>query len=51
MIKNFSREREMYLIIDLHGHSRKMNTFFYGCSYKEDPIITRIFPYTMSKMS
>ncbi|KAL4471141.1 hypothetical protein ABPG72_019083 [Tetrahymena utriculariae] len=51
MIKTFGRERELELIIDLHGHSRKMNTFFYGCSYKEDPVLTRIFPYMMSKMT
>ncbi|KAL4428971.1 hypothetical protein ABPG74_011167 [Tetrahymena malaccensis] len=51
MIKTFGREREIKLIIDLHGHSRKMNTFFYGCSYKEDPVLTRIFPYMMSKMT
>ncbi|EAS05471.2 zinc carboxypeptidase family protein (macronuclear) [Tetrahymena thermophila SB210] len=51
MIKTFGREREIKLIIDLHGHSRKMNTFFYGCSYKEDPVLTRIYPYMMSKMT
>lgn len=22
------------LYVDLHGHSRKKNAFFYGCSYK-----------------
>ena len=51
MIKSFSKEREIFLIIDLHGHSRKMNSFFYGCNYKEDAILTRFFPYLMSKNS
>lgn len=48
IIKKFFNEREIKLIVDLHGHSRKMNSFFYGCSYKEDPVVTRIYPYLMS---
>ena len=27
-------ERKVLLYCDLHGHSRKKNAFFYGCSYK-----------------
>lgn len=27
-------ERRVLLYCDLHGHSRKENGFFYGCSYK-----------------
>lgn len=27
-------ERKVILYCDLHGHSRKQNAFFYGCSYK-----------------
>lgn len=27
-------ERRVLLYCDLHGHSRKQNAFFYGCSYK-----------------
>ena len=26
-----------------------MNTFFYGCSYREDPTKAKIFPFMMSK--
>ena len=33
-IKSFlteiSKEREIRFILDLHGHSRKLNSFFYG---------------------
>jgi murein tripeptide amidase MpaA len=34
MSRSFSKERELLLYCDLHGHSRKMNAFFYGCSLK-----------------
>lgn len=51
MIKKFAREREIRLIMDLHGHSRKLHAFFYGCSYKEDPIAARVFPYMISKLN
>jgi len=27
----------------------RMNTFFYGCSYREDPVKAKIFPFMMSK--
>ena len=27
-------ERKVVLYCDFHGHSRKQNAFFYGCSYK-----------------
>lgn len=27
-------ERRVILYCDMHGHSRKKNVFFYGCSYK-----------------
>ncbi|EAS07091.3 zinc carboxypeptidase family protein (macronuclear) [Tetrahymena thermophila SB210] len=51
MIKKLHSERETKLILDLHGHSRKMEAFFYGCSYREDPLKTRIFPYLLSKIN
>ncbi|KAL4483318.1 hypothetical protein ABPG72_007960 [Tetrahymena utriculariae] len=51
MIKKLHTERETKLILDLHGHSRKMEAFFYGCSYREDPLKTRIFPYLLSKIN
>eukprot|EP00948_MAST-09A_sp_MAST-9A-sp1_P003717 g3717.t1 len=32
MMKRFANDREVILYTDLHGHSRKMNIFMYGCS-------------------
>jgi hypothetical protein len=29
-IQEISREREIRFILDLHGHSKKLNSFFYG---------------------
>ncbi|KAI8469674.1 MAG: hypothetical protein J3K34DRAFT_368919 [Monoraphidium minutum] len=31
MAREFSREREVVLLCDLHGHSRKLGVFAYGC--------------------
>jgi murein tripeptide amidase MpaA len=31
-VKAFSKERELALYVDLHGHSRKKNIFMYGNS-------------------
>jgi len=34
LIRHMHAERKVVLYTDLHGHSRKQNAFFYGCSYK-----------------
>jgi len=34
IIRNMHSERKVVLYCDLHGHSRKQNAFFYGCSFK-----------------
>ena len=34
MIKFLNWERKITLYCDMHGHSRKQNAFFYGCTYK-----------------
>ena len=34
LIRHMHAERKVVLFCDLHGHSRKQNAFFYGCSYK-----------------
>lgn len=44
-------ERETKLVIDLHGHSRKLGAFFYGCNYRDEPLKTRIFPFLLSKLN
>jgi hypothetical protein len=30
-IINLSKDKNINLILDLHGHSKKKNIFFYGC--------------------
>lgn len=32
LINQFKEDRSIEFYIDLHGHSRKMNSFVYGCS-------------------
>ena len=51
LIKSFSKERKLELICDLHGHSRRMNTFMYGCNIENDPAATRTFPLIISKLT
>lgn len=34
LIRHMHGERKVALFSDLHGHSRKHNAFFYGCSFK-----------------
>ena len=50
MIKAFSKEREIALFCDLHGHSRRKNIFMYGNNYQEKPDATRVFPFILSKL-
>ena len=50
-IKKFSREKDVRFIIDLHGHSKNFNAFFYGCNNVEDQIPSRVFPYLLSKIN
>ncbi|KAL4487062.1 hypothetical protein ABPG72_001514 [Tetrahymena utriculariae] len=44
LISSISREYKIRYIIDLHGHSKKMNAFFYGNPNDEDAEESRIFP-------
>jgi cytosolic carboxypeptidase protein 2/3 len=32
LLKQMSEDRELFLFVDLHGHSRKKNLFMYGNS-------------------
>ena len=50
LAKNFSKERELALYCDFHGHSRRKDIFMYGNNYPERPDRTRMFPYIISKM-
>ena len=51
MIKKFAKERKLELICDLHGHSRRMDIFMYGCNIQDNPAATRAFPLLLSKLS
>ena len=50
VMRVFSKERELMLYCDLHGHSRRKNIFMYGNTLKDTPHATRVFPYIMSKL-
>ena len=50
MIKLFSRERNLDLIVDLHGHSRRRNVFMYGCPVPNAPQSSRLFPFILGKL-
>ena len=51
LMKSFAKERKMHLVCDLHGHSRRMNVFMYGCNVPDSPERTREFPLVLSKLS
>ncbi len=40
------------MFIDMHGHSRKKNVFFYGCTYNSETVNTRSqeFPMLMENI-
>lgn len=50
MVKAFSKEREVALYCDFHGHSRRKNIFMYGNNYSDKPDATRLYPYILSKI-
>ena len=51
LIKTFCKERQVDLICDFHGHSKKKNIFMYGCNIPESPEVTRCIPFIISKSS
>lgn len=49
MVRQEKAYRDVLLYVDLHGHSRKMNVFMYGCDDKKKPRpMSRIFPKLLS---
>jgi hypothetical protein len=53
MILKENKEKKIIMYIDMHGHSRKKNVFFYGCSRfsnEDHPSKPKSFPYLMSKI-
>ena len=51
LMKTVMSEREIVLVCDLHGHSRSMGLFAYGCTNFSFPEETRVFPLIMSRVS
>ena len=50
-IAQLSKGREIAFMLDLHGHSRKMFSFFYGNPNPASPIDARLFPLISSKLN
>eukprot|EP00762_Andalucia_godoyi_P005871 ANDGO_06994.mRNA.1 Cytosolic carboxypeptidase NnaD len=54
LIAQFQTEREVVMYCDLHGHSRKLNTFIYGCDNDPNSSIhfhERVFPRILADVS
>ncbi|KAL4449715.1 hypothetical protein ABPG74_008088 [Tetrahymena malaccensis] len=43
-IIKYCTERKCRFLCDFHGHSKKMNSFFYGNPYEEDPYLPKLIP-------
>lgn len=50
MISEFNKKHEIAMVIDIHGHSRKMDVFAYGCHDKTAPYACRELPFILSKL-
>jgi hypothetical protein len=50
LIKSCNRDKKVIMYLDLHGHSRKKNVFFYGCS-EGGNVKPMEFPFLMEKLS
>ena len=56
LIKSISNRREVLMFCDLHGHSKKMNSFIYGCNIAANGGFTswtkvRLLPRVIAKRS
>jgi len=45
-----AERKQIKMVLDLHGHTQKRKTFFYGCTDKVFPHKPRLFPYLASKL-
>lgn len=50
LLMQFSKERDLVVFCDFHGHSRRKSIFMYGCLSSDAPEETRLYPYLMSKI-
>lgn len=48
-IKSWHSEKGVVFYCDLHGHSKKKNTFMYGCNDPIEPEKTRVFHYMLTQ--
>ena len=49
LIRSEKAQRDVVMYFDLHGHSRKMNVFMYGCDDRRKPRpAVRVFPKLLS---
>jgi murein tripeptide amidase MpaA len=50
-LQRINKENEISLVLDLHGHSRAFNSFFYGVDNGKDKLKenVKLFPYFCSK--
>lgn len=53
-MQNINKNAPISIIIDLHGHSKSLNSFFYGNPPKKEAFLNqtedpRLFPYVCSK--
>jgi len=51
LITKLYHKQKLLFYCDFHGHSKKFNSFLYGCNDKDDPFASRKFPYLLSKVS
>ena len=50
-IMEIAQNRNIELVLDLHGHSRRKKMFIYGCNDRMNPMKCREFPYLLSKFN
>ena len=51
MISKMANERNVDLVVDMHGHSGQYNIFIYGNYIKGQPRVTKLYPYLLGKNS
>jgi len=53
MFRKTVESRKIFMFVDIHGHSRKRNTFMYGCNNKnnEKKHLEKVFPFRLSKQN
>ena len=50
-IIEISANRQIKMLLDLHGHSQMKKVFAYGCHDRFEPHKCRLFPYMVSKLT